>query len=140
MRLPSSSFRVYASSSHFMIAEGQDEKTRSHKLKLPAKRSNGRYLSNSSLDEQRSHAASPGTLSHAGGSWRDSLVAGPRWARSRLWDHLQLILSSWTHYRRIIHEHAPLRRADFQQSPSVGLSAKPPRRPAKLRRRRANVG
>lgn len=124
MRLPSSSFRVYASSSHLMIAEGQDEKTRSQNLKLPAWRSNARYLSNSCLEEQRFHGASPRTLSHASGSWGDNLVAGPRWPDF-----------DWIHYRRIIHEHAPLRRADFQQSPALDY---PPRRPAKLRRRIAN--
>ena len=92
------------------------------------------------LGEQHSHAASPGlyltqSIHGVAVSWLGQSGQVQTMESSPV-DSL-----AWIHYRRIIHEHAPLRRADFQQSPALDnppRSVEPPRRPAKSHRRRAN--
>ena len=98
------------------------------------------FVLGGALGEQHSHAASPGLyLTQA------VHVVAVSWLGQS--GQVQTMESSpddslaWTHYRRIIHEHGPLRRADFQQSPALDnppRSVEPPRRPAKSHRRRAN--
>ena len=71
------------------------------------------FVLGGAFGEQRSHAAFPGL-------YLTQAVQGVAVSWLGQSGQIQTIESSpvdslaWTHYRRIIHEHAPLCRADFQ--------------------------